>query len=159
LLQYGTSTSDAGIKGDPVSFDRYRLMQELTRDEGRKLRPYTDMRGRLTIGVGRNLTDVGISEAECDMLLGTDIDYTSAELDQYLPWWRTLDGQRQRVLLNMTFHLGITRVLRFEEALAAVQAGNWEVAAKLLLSIGRGWTTVERAKRLSQAMSTGVMPA
>jgi lysozyme len=142
-----------------MSFDRYRLMQELTRDEGRRLLPHTDIRGRLTIGVGRNLTDIGISEAECDMLLGTDIDCTTAELDQYLPWWRTLDCQRQRVLLNMTFHLGITRVLRFEEALAAMQMGHWEAAARLMLSIGRGWATVERAKRLSQAISTGIMPA
>ncbi|WP_338862872.1 hypothetical protein [Mycetohabitans rhizoxinica] len=27
-------------------------------------------------------------------------------LDRHLPWWRSLDAVRQRVLINMAFNLG-----------------------------------------------------
>ena len=36
----------------------------LKEHEGRRLKPYTDTVGKLTIGYGRNLTDVGISDEE-----------------------------------------------------------------------------------------------
>ncbi|KAG0310255.1 hypothetical protein BGZ97_012685, partial [Linnemannia gamsii] len=82
-----------------------KLLSELSRDEGRRLKPYRDTVGKLTIGVGRNLTDVGISESECDMLLENDIARIRAWLDLKLPWWRDMDKVRQRVLINMTFNL------------------------------------------------------
>src|SRR4051812_27390106 len=43
---------------EPVNRDA--LVNQLIIDEGLKLSPYTDTVGKLTIGVGRNLTDVGI---------------------------------------------------------------------------------------------------
>lgn len=49
------------------TFDMAMLLSELSRDEGRRLKPYLDTVGKTTIGVGRNLTDVGISEDECDL--------------------------------------------------------------------------------------------
>ena len=49
------------------------LIKELTRDEGMRLMPYRDTVGKLTIGVGRNLDDVGISLDEANMLLTNGI--------------------------------------------------------------------------------------
>ena len=36
------------------------LVQQLTRDEGIRNKPYVDTVGKVTIGVGRNLSDVGL---------------------------------------------------------------------------------------------------
>ncbi|SIT68805.1 MULTISPECIES: lysozyme [Burkholderiaceae] len=82
------------------------LLAELSRDEGRRLKPYLDTVGKTTIGVGRNLTDVGIAESECDLLLENDVMRSVVWLDRHLPWWRSLDAVRQRVLINMAFNLG-----------------------------------------------------
>ena len=49
------------------------LIHDLKRDEGVKLNPYKCTAGKLTIGVGRNLDDVGITEEESDMLLKNDL--------------------------------------------------------------------------------------
>ena len=46
---------------------------ELIADEGLRLKPYTDTVGKITIGIGRNLTDVGISKEEAYALCDTDI--------------------------------------------------------------------------------------
>lgn len=49
-----------------TSGERAMLKVLVKSDEGLSLKPYTDTRGKLTIGYGRNLTDVGISQAEAD---------------------------------------------------------------------------------------------
>lgn len=67
-----------------------RLKQDLVRDEGKRLKPYKDTVGKLTIGVGRNLDDVGISESEAMALLDSDIAAVFAELDRHVPWWRDM---------------------------------------------------------------------
>lgn len=112
-----------------AAYDRAALVAELVRDEGERLRVYRCTAGKRTIGVGRNLDDVGISAEETRALgitvagvvangitrpqsralLANDIDRAERDLDRALPWWRGLDAVRQRVLLNMCFNLGIGR--------------------------------------------------
>ena len=101
--------------------DRAVLRLELVRDEGIRLRPYTDAVGKLSIGCGRNLTDVGITTAEVEVLLEHDIDVAIAELDRTQPWWTRLDGVRQRVLVNMAFNMGMPRLLGFRRMWQALE--------------------------------------
>lgn len=54
--------------------NRDLLIEELKRDEGVELKAYQDTVGIWTIGIGRNLQDVGVSMAEAEFLLATDID-------------------------------------------------------------------------------------
>ncbi len=136
------------------TFDIPALFSELNRDEGRRLKPYLDAVGKLTIGVGRNLTDVGISESECDILLENDIARTLAWLDLKLPWWRHMDKVRQRVLINMTFNLG-SKVLTFVNTLAAMQHANYAAAANGMLASKWAKQVGKRAQRLSNMMRTG----
>jgi lysozyme len=131
------------------------LVRQLTRDEGLRLKPYTDTVGKLTIGVGRNLTDVGISKAEAEALLQADIERSAALLDQELPWWKTLDGPRQRVLLNMAFNLGY-RLLTFKNTLKAVREGRWEDAAAGMLASKWAYQVGQRAHRLAATMRSGI---
>ena len=54
---------------------------QLKVDEGVKLKPYKDTVGKLTIGCGRNLDDIGISYTEVDYLLENDLNM--AEVTAY----------------------------------------------------------------------------
>ncbi len=131
-----------------------RLVAELKRDEGVRLKPYMDTVGKLTIGIGRNLTDVGISEAEAEILLRNDIATAELLLDRGIPWWRTLDEERQLVLVNMAFNLG-AGLFGFTNTLAAVQNHEWEAAA-LAMSHSKWAEQVGlRADRLIERMRTG----
>lgn len=131
------------------------MRAELIRDEGVKLKPYRDTVGKLTIGVGRNLDDVGISEAEAAHLLDGDIERTARALDKALPWWRNLDDVRQRVVLNMAFNMGINSLRRFKNTLAAIQAGKYEDAATGMLASKWAQQVGQRAQRLASMMRKG----
>lgn len=141
------------------------LAQELTRDEGRRLKPYRDSVGKLTIGVGRNLDDKGISASECDGMLQNDIAEHCALLDQYLPWWRRLDEVRARALANMAFNLGVGpsaeqptgKLLTFKNTLAAIERGDWEAAARGMETSAWAHQVGQRAVRLVAMMRTGAV--
>ncbi len=131
------------------------LVAELKRDENVLLKPYLDSVGKLTIGTGRNLEDVGISLDENDYLLMNDIYRVARELDQQLPWWRELDSVRQRVLMNMGFNLGVTNLLGFKRTLPFVQSGRYDAAATEMLVSQWANQVKQRAVRLAQMMRIG----
>lgn len=105
------------------------LKADLIRDEGLKLKPYKDTVGKTTIGCGRNLDDMGITEPEAHFLLETDIVRCMAELDGLWPWWRKMSEARQRALCNMAFNLGISRLMGFKNMIAALRAGDYAKAS------------------------------
>lgn len=131
------------------------LKKELKRDEGMRLMPYRDTVGKLTIGVGRNLDDVGISESEADFLLMSDVGRAEGGLDGRIPWWRTLDETRQRVLVNMAYNMGIDGLMGFKNTLKAVQDGRWDAAAEGMLDSKWAQQVGARASRLADMMRTG----
>ncbi len=106
-----------------------RLKADLVRDEDQRLKPYTDTVGKTTIGVGRNLDDVGITVEESDYLLENDIGRSMADLDRNAPWWRNLPERPARGLVNMCFNMGWPRLSGFKNMLAALEAGDWQQAA------------------------------
>src|SRR5690348_16461408 len=108
---------------------RAQIRAQLFEDEGLRLKPYTDTVGKITIGVGRNLTDRGISRDEAMAMLEHDIDEAEAWLLRQCPWALPLDPPRYAVLVNMRFNLGPSRFLGFARMLTAVQVGDYARAA------------------------------
>lgn len=138
-----------------VSSDYVMLRNVVTTDEGRRLKPYVDTAGKLTIGVGRNLTDVGISDAEADMLLDHDLPAAEAALLRAFPIVATLNGPRQIVLVSMAFNLGLPRLSQFTQMWAAIQAGNFAEAAIQMLDSTWADQVGARARRLAETMHAG----
>ena len=131
-----------------------RLREQLILHEGLRLKPYRDTVGKLTIGVGRNLDDKGISPTEAIQFLDHDIEDVSRELRAGLPCFLTLDGVRQSVLIDMGF-MGVARLLQFKKMIAALERQNYQgAAAEMLLS---KWASQvgHRAVTLADMMFTG----
>ncbi len=135
--------------------DRSALISQLLADEGIRFKPYRDTVNKLTIGVGRNLEDVGLSQDEAMYLLANDIRRTYGDLINALPWVAKLDDVRQNVLTNMAFNLGITGLLGFKHTLACVQRGEWNDAADGMLQSKWARQVGARAVRLAQQMRSG----
>ena len=131
-----------------------KLERELIRDEGLRLKPYHDSVGKLTIGVGRNLDDNGISEAEALMMLRNDIVNSQQELER-LRWFRQLDSRRKDAILNMHFNLGLPRLLSFKKMIAALEQGKWDKAADEALNSRWAEQVGERAVRISLIIRYG----
>ena len=134
---------------------RVLLSEELDRDEGREKMPYIDTVGKVTIGVGRNLTDRGLSDDEIDYLLQNDIDTAIDDLNRGIPWWDTLTPVRQRVLVNMCFNLGWPKLKGFVRTLAAVRRGDYAAAAQGMRESLWARQVGARAERLAQMMERG----
>lgn len=136
-------------------YDPVALRADLIRDEGEHFKPYRCTAGKLTIGVGRNLDDVGITQAESRFMLETNIAQVVEQFDQALPWWRSLSEARQRALLNMGFNLGLPRLLGFKRMLAALQQGDYRTAALQALDSTWAKQVGERAQRIAALIREG----
>ena len=132
-----------------------KIEEQLIRDEGLRLKPYFDTVGKLTIGIGRNLDDKGISEEEAKTLLKNDIKECEVQVLNALSWAFTMNLPRYAVLLNMCFNLGINGLLQFKNALAAMESEQWEKAATEMLDSKWAAQVGDRAVRLSKQMTTG----
>jgi lysozyme len=130
------------------------IQADLKRDEGRRDKPYTDSRGFLTIGFGHNLTAEGLCEAALTAQLDFDIQTAVTALNTHLPWWSAQPEPVQRVLVNLTFNLGILGLLKFTHTLTFMQDGNYPVAAQGLLDSVWAKQVGARAQRLADLLAT-----
>ena len=100
--------------------DRDKLVKEIIQDEGFEYEIYLDHLGFPTFGVGHLIIpkdkeygmDIGTAVSEERILecLNADIDIVCMELDRNMSWWRDLDDDKQRVMANMAFNLGLPRL-------------------------------------------------
>lgn len=135
---------------------RAKLRAQLTRHEGVRLKPYRDTVGKLTIGVGRNLDDVGIASHEAEYLLSSDIDRAVRGLvARYPEWFPNLDPIRQCVLVNMAFNMGLTTLASFRTTLACVARGQFGEASDAMLQSKWAQQVGNRAVELAAQMRTG----
>jgi len=133
-----------------------RIKAQLVRHEGLRLKPYRCTADKLTIGIGRNLDDCGISQTEAYVLLENDIQNCERQLLDEIPEiYNSLDEVRKSVLLNMCFNLGIKGLLEFKNTLAFIDAGDWERAANGMLASKWAKQVGRRAIELSELMRKG----
>src|SRR5687767_14656968 len=116
-----------------------------------RLKPYQCTSGKITIGCGRNLEDVGITLNEAYVLLSNDIERVLAEANQFA-WFKSLNMPRQDAVLSMLFNLGLARFQGFKKMIQAVINGRFEVAADEMLNSKWATQVGERAKDLAQIM-------
>lgn len=137
-----------------TSTDRDALRQQLTRHEGVRLLPYVDTAGKVTIGIGRNLTDRGITEAEARQFLDADINTALSDLSTF-PWFAGLDVVRQRALIDLCFNIGLPRLKGFVKLLAALERHDWDAASVELLNSAYAAQVGQRARTLAAMLRTG----
>lgn len=132
------------------------LKKQLIHHEGIRTKPYRCTAGKLTIGVGRNLDDVGISEDEAMMMLENDVMQCHADLSRIFPNFHRLATGRKNALVDLRFNLGPSRFRMFRRMIAAVQDENWEQAAAELKD-SRWWNQVQadRKNTLHRQLLTG----
>ncbi len=108
------------------------IREQLIKHEGLRLKPYKDSLGIYTIGVGRNLDDVGISEDEALYLLDNDIANVEEQCSHFA-WFSDLSLIRKQVIIDMVFNLGLTRFLKFKKTISYLSIGDFKSAAKEML--------------------------
>lgn len=153
----------------PLSSEETIILQNiLIEDEKLKPLPYFDCcgkffrkctckeQGKLTIGVGRNIEDIGLSENESLGLLANDMKRVTALVERYFQWFPKLNVPRRIVILSMTFNMGIQGIQGFQKMIRCIGSGDFESAANQMLNSRWAAQVGKRAVRLSDMMRTGI---
>ena len=162
---------------------KHSLKDQLILHEGLKLKPYKCPANKWTIGVGRNLEDVGlsgneqlklfgtcglnrkevidrlldrgISEEEALFLLDNDIKKCTADVKRF-PWFESLDPVRQKVIIDMRFNLGLAGLMGFKRMISALERGDYDRAGEEMKDSKWYYQVGIRGRRLVKMMKTGI---
>jgi lysozyme len=139
----------------------------LIKHEGNRQFPYFDCcskpfkecqcenQGKLTIGVGRNIEDIGISESEAFALLMNDITRVNMQVENHFPWFKKLSPPRKSVVLSMVFNMGIEKFKEFKKMIGSLEQGHYSDASKQMLNSIWASQVKKRAIELSDIMESG----
>jgi len=130
------------------------VRRKLYRDNSKAI-GFEGVPGKVSIGVGRNLDDVGLSEDEIELLLQNDIARAKQNLLKNFPWAAELAEPRLAVLVNMAFNMGIEKLSGFVRMLELVRTGDYENAKIAMLNSVWAKQVGNRATRLAEQMRTG----
>lgn len=137
--------------------DMAKMKNQLIEHEGLRLFPYECTAGKLTIGVGRNLTDRGISMEEAMSMLDRDARECADDCVLILgrKTWDQLSDARQRVIVDMRYNLGPKGLRSFVRTLAAIREQRYHDAAACMLESKWAQQVKGRAIRLAKMMREG----
>ena len=131
------------------------LQALLIKHEGMKLKPYVCTAGKTSIGVGRNLDDNGITEAEAMSMLDRDIAVTVTALRDNFPWFADLDRTRKDAVISLGFNMGVGKLGTFKKFIAAMVAKEYETAAAEILDSAYATQVGKRAIELAGMIRSG----
>ena len=135
-----------------------KLREELELDEGCKYEIYLDHLGYHTFGIGHRVTD---NDPESGWEVGTSIDadrvYEAFESDiegvlsdcsKLYSDFDDLPEEAQRIIANMMFNMGLTRLSKFKGMKRGVDAQDWNSAADEMVDSRWYDQVTNRADRL-----------
>lgn len=136
------------------------VLARLRDHEGIALDPYQDTVGVWTIGIGKSLGTenpgpLKITPALAEAICRDDIRSATEDLDEYVPWWKSLDDVRQQILCELAFNMGISHLLGFRKFLFAAETVSPNLAAAELLNSKWAEQVGHRAVVLANAWRTG----
>ncbi len=131
-----------------------RLRDLLRKHEGYRDKVYTCSAGKLTIGVGHNLTDLGLDSDVIDLQFAHDIQTCIEDCTQIFSNWDDLPDVVQVVLANMSFNLGASRLRAFKRMIGAVELQDFDLASVEMLDSLWATQVGRRATELSELMNS-----
>lgn len=131
------------------------LREQLNRQEGRRQFVYPDSKGIPTVGVGRNLRDVGLRQDEIDYLLANDMKEAEEYARKLFPNFDSLSDNRKAVVVNLVFNMGLATFSQFHNTIRLINAGQYADAADALRDSLWYKQVGNRAVELTHLMEVG----
>jgi lysozyme len=134
-----------------------RLRELVERHEGRRYFAYLCPSGKISIGVGRNIEELGLSDSEVSFLFHNDIERCIAELLGF-KWFKELSEVRQAAMVDMNFNMGMSRFSKFKKLFDALSRHDYREAAMQMLDSKWARQVPERARGLAFMMMYDTYP-
>jgi len=134
------------------------IIDMLRKHEGVETHAYKCSANKTTIGVGRNIDKnggIGLSQKEIDYLLASDVERVEAELSQAFNWYDDLNDARKDAMMDICFNMGLSRLMTFTKALAAMARGDYKTASAEFLDSRWASQVGQRAITISEMIRTG----
>ena len=149
------------------------ILSLIKKHEGYRSKTYKCTEGYDTTGIGfawkdldfdkemankilqENKYNIELSEEVCNLILEEKIDIILGRLQKVAPWVERSNKIVQTVIINMCYQMGVSGVMKFKKALAAMEKGNWNLAANELLDSRWAKQTPNRANELAE-MTRGI---
>jgi lysozyme len=127
-----------------------KLLEELKEDEDFRGMPYDDNLGIPTIGYG---TKLPLDKTEATLLLEKRFNDTLIEVKNNVSFFDELAEDAQEVILNMSYNMGVPRIMKFKKMFAALEEADYKEASKEMINSKWYHQVGNRAKRLVEKMS------
>jgi len=148
--------------------------------EGRRNQAYTDTMGHPTVGVGFNLDAAGaqaaiaalglnynqvvagtqlLTDDQIDTLLGQTVNQAVSDSQTAVSTFNSVPGDRQIVIVDMLFNLGLTKFSKFVQTIEAINAQDWQTASQQMQQSAWFNQVGNRAKADVDMMAGRVTPA
>jgi lysozyme len=149
-------TSRAALRVDVMGAEGFRQFPYFDCC-GKPFRSCTCARqGKLTIGYGRNLEDVGISKLESEVLIDHDLYQAELNAGKAFEWFQPLSELRQRAITELIFNMGLTAFRGFRQTILAIKVRQYRVASEHLLdSQWKGQVGETRSSRIARYLRDG----
>ena len=131
-----------------------RLKHLIIDHEGYKTYPYLDSLGKITIGIGYNLSDRGLPDTWINEQYEKDVSYFYNQLVEDFSWFSKLNETRQMILIDMCF-MGYKKFKGFKRMLEALSYSEFDVAAFEMESSKWASQVKGRALQLAEMMRRG----
>lgn len=116
-----------------------KLREEIEYDEGVVSKIYLDHLGYPTFGIGHLVretdpehglpVDTPVSEKRIEEAFQQDMNWVESDCVKMFAEFRQYPEEVQRVVANMMFNLGFTRLNKFNNFKAAIRDNDWKQAA------------------------------
>ena len=125
------------------------LIDNIKKSEGFVDHIYKDHLGKDTIGYG---TLMPLTEKECELLLIHRLDKLKDEIFDKKSIVALLSENRQDVIFEMCYQMGVRGVLNFKMMWKAIEQGDYKEASKQMLDSRWAEQTPQRAYKLARIM-------
>lgn len=132
-----------------------KLKRSILKHENYRKYPYLDTVGKLTIGIGYNLSDRGIDDEWIKNAYTKDVIYLFRAFERDYKFFNNLNNDRKIVLIDMAF-MGYKKISLFKNMIGALEKEDYELAANEMLKSTWAYQVKGRATELAEAMRTGV---
>ena len=139
-----------------------RLREELEIDEGCKYEIYLDHLGYPTFGIGHLITEndpeygwevgASIDTVRVHEAFESDIEGVLSDCSKLYSDFDDLPEEAQRIIANMMFNMGLTRLSKFKGMKRGVDAQDWNSAADEMVDSRWYDQVTNRADRLVERM-------
>jgi lysozyme len=151
-----------GLAKERVKMDIQKLREELEYDEGCKYEIYNDHLGYPTFGIGHLIlesdseygesTGTAVSEGRVKEAFEADVMGVLSDCERLYSDFRSLPEDAQRIITNMMFNMGYTRLSKFKGMKRGVDARDWNAAANEMVDSRWYKQVTNRAERLVKRM-------